>query len=105
VLLIDLSMTEHERPELLHDLTSHFPGTRVLVLAAYAEERCVARVLNQGASGYFVKSASGAQLVEAVRAVAAGEIYTSPGVASVLRRFGRPSTMADASIQYPARSV
>src|SRR4051812_36659206 len=37
LLLIDLSMTEHDKPELLHALMTHFSGTRVLVLAAYAE--------------------------------------------------------------------
>lgn len=84
LLLIDLSISR-DGLTLLRKVGSNFPATRVLVLAAYAEERYAERVLRSGARGYFLKSDSGAQLVEAIRTVAAGETYTHPRIASFAR--------------------
>jgi DNA-binding NarL/FixJ family response regulator len=59
---------------------------RVLVLTMHAEEEYLVRVLEAGASGYVVKSAADRELVDAVRAVAHGDVYVQASAARVLAR-------------------
>ena len=62
---------------------------RILVLTMHAEEAYLEPVLEAGASGYLVKSTADRELVEAVRAVARGEIYVQPSAARVLAQGAR----------------
>ena len=52
--------------------------TRVLVLTMHAEEEYLVPLLEAGAAGYLVKSAADRELVDAVRAVAHGDVYVQP---------------------------
>jgi len=81
VLLIDLSLSRRDELSLLRNLIESYPATRILALAAYAEELYADRILSAGASGYFIKSATGAELIQAIRRVAGGETYASPRLA------------------------
>ncbi|MCW2607319.1 MAG: putative two-component system response regulator, partial [Frankiales bacterium] len=58
--------------------------TKVLVLSASGEQADVLEAVKAGATGYLVKSASAAELVDAVRRTAAGESVLSPGLAGLL---------------------
>lgn len=68
---------------------------RVLVLTAYANDEQIDAVLRAGAGGYLLKGASIDEIERAVRAVARGESYLDPRVASrvlALSRAPRLST-------------
>ncbi|WP_049556517.1 response regulator [Nonomuraea sp. SBT364] len=54
-------------------------ATRVLMLTTFETEENVVRALRAGASGFLAKSARPAQLLDAIRTVAAGEALLSPG--------------------------
>jgi two-component system response regulator NreC len=58
----------------------------VLVLTAQAEERYLFPVLQAGASGYVRKDVADEELVEAVRRVAAGQVYLEPQAQAMLLR-------------------
>ncbi|MDQ6765659.1 MAG: response regulator transcription factor [Verrucomicrobiota bacterium] len=73
LLLIDLSISRRDPICLLREIVAAAPTLRILVLAAYAEQRYAERVVCTGASGYFIKSASASELVHVIRAVMAGE--------------------------------
>jgi len=60
------------------------PLPRVLVLTMHEEEEYLIPLLEAGASGYVVKDAASAELLDAVRAVAAGRVYVRPAAAHVL---------------------
>jgi len=81
VLLIDLSLSGRDELSLLRTLIESYPATHILALAAYTEELYADRILSAGASGYFIKSATGAELIQAIRRVAGGETYASPRLA------------------------
>ncbi|MEO5588916.1 MAG: response regulator transcription factor, partial [Gemmatimonadaceae bacterium] len=51
---------------------------RILILTMHAEDSFLVRVLEAGASGYLVKSAADRELVDAVRALAHGDMYMQP---------------------------
>jgi DNA-binding NarL/FixJ family response regulator len=59
-------------------------GVKVLVLSASGEQADVLEAVKAGATGYLVKSASAAELVDAVRRTAAGSAVFSPGLAGLV---------------------
>lgn len=65
----------------LRDAGSH---AKVVALSAFADKRFVTAMLRSGASAYVTKSAAGTELVQAIRAVAAGHGYFSPEIAGTL---------------------
>ena len=58
--------------------------TRVLVLTTYDSDDMLSRALTAGANGYLLKSASGAEIIRAVRHVAAGRHVLDPAMAGAL---------------------
>ena len=72
----------------------------------HAEEDRLIPLLEAGASGYLAKDAAGSELVDAIRAVAAGEVYVRPHVARLLAASvrGRSSTRDPMREQYDALS-
>jgi two-component system, NarL family, response regulator NreC len=61
-------------------------ASRVLVLTMHAEEDYLVPLIEAGAAGYLVKSAADRDLVDAVRAVAHGDVYVRPAAARVLAK-------------------
>jgi NarL family two-component system response regulator LiaR len=69
------------------------PTTAVLALSAYDDDRYVLGLLEAGAAGYLLKSATAQELIHAIRAVHAGEAVLHPAVAGrLLSRAARPAT-------------
>jgi DNA-binding NarL/FixJ family response regulator len=64
--------------EVLHHLRTRVPQARVLVLSMHTAPEYVRPALRAGAAGYVVKGAGQEDLVEAVRAVAAGGRFLGP---------------------------
>ncbi|MER5596383.1 response regulator transcription factor [Streptomyces sp. NPDC002265] len=71
-------------------------GVRVLVLTTYDTDENIVEALRAGASGFLVKDTRPAELLDAIRTVAAGEALLSPGpTARLIARFLRsPSAPA-----------
>ncbi|MGW2515826.1 response regulator [Streptomyces sp. NPDC001617] len=69
-------------------------GVKVLVLTTYDTDQNIVEALRAGASGFLVKDTRPAELLDAIRTVAAGEALLSPGpTARLIERFLRsPST-------------
>lgn len=63
------------------------PATRrVLVLTMHTEDEHLVALLEAGAGGYLLKSVADRELVDAVRTVAAGDVYVQPSAARALAR-------------------
>src|SRR5919204_2126300 len=84
VVLMDLSMPELNGAEATRAIVEHDPRCRVIILSMYAEREYVRRALKSGAAGYVVKRSAAKEVVEAIRAVHAGQRYLSPRVADVV---------------------
>ena len=90
VVVMDLSMADGDGLVATRAITSRQgKAPRVLVLTMHSEEAYLEAVLEAGASGYLVKSAADRELVEAVRAVARGEVWVQPSAARVLAQGAR----------------
>jgi DNA-binding NarL/FixJ family response regulator len=82
VLVCDLQMPGLSGVEVTRAVVQD--GVRVLVLSASGEQADVLEAVKAGASGYLVKSASAAELVDAVRRTAAGDAVFTPGLAGLV---------------------
>jgi DNA-binding NarL/FixJ family response regulator len=89
VVVMDISMSDGDGLTATREITGAGDGTRVLVLTMHAEEAYLEAVLEAGASGYLGKANADHDLVEAVHAVARGEIFVQPSAARVLAQGAR----------------
>ena len=84
VAVIDISMPRLNGIEVVRRLTAELPKTRVLVLTMHEEEEYVLHMVRAGAAGYLLKHAATAELLKAVRELAAGGVHFGPYAAKVL---------------------
>ena len=84
VVVMDVAMPELNGIEATRRLIGSAPRTRVLALSMHKDSVYVREILRAGARGYLLKDSVAADLVSAVRAVAAGEGYLSPAVSDAV---------------------
>jgi two-component system, NarL family, response regulator NreC len=93
VAVMDVAMPELNGIEATRRLAGSSPRTRVLALSMHKDSVYVREILRAGARGYLLKDAIASDLLAAVRAVAQGEGYLSPGVSdAVLNDYRRHVT-------------
>jgi len=98
VVVLDLQMPHMDGVSLTRYIVSAHPRVRVLVLTASGEQSDVLEAVKAGATGYLVKSASRAELLDAVRRTVKGEAVFTPGLAGlVLGEYRRLATAGPAS--------
>lgn len=81
ILVLDLMIPRLHGLEVVRQLRRDHPATKVIILSMHADEPYVMEALRNGASGYVLKDCTAADLVQAVRTVAAGRRYLSPALA------------------------
>lgn len=80
VVLMDIAMPGLGGLEATLALRRTAPSARVLVLTQYESREYLARFFKAGAAGYVLKKGGGAELIAAIRAVAAGQAVLHPAV-------------------------
>jgi two-component system response regulator NreC len=78
VLVLDMNMPGRQSLEVIPEILSGSPDTRIVVLTMQNEPALAQATLRAGASGYVVKDAAGDELVHAVQLALEGEIYLHP---------------------------
>jgi two-component system, NarL family, response regulator NreC len=78
----------------------------VLILTMHTEQEKLLPLLNDGARGYLAKAAAARELLEAIRVVAAGDVYVRPSVARMLaaEALPKPKATAPAATRYETLS-
>jgi DNA-binding NarL/FixJ family response regulator len=88
VILMDVRMPNLDGVEATHRLVEGGAGARILILTTYDLDQYVHQAIRAGASGFLLKDVQPAQLVEAIRVVAAGDALLAPSVTRrLLERF------------------
>lgn len=84
VLLLDISMPDKNGMEVLKQVRREFPKLPVILLTMHAEDEFGVRALKGGAAGFVNKQTAPAELIGAIRQVAAGRRYISARLAEEL---------------------
>jgi DNA-binding NarL/FixJ family response regulator len=84
ILVMDLSMPVLAGVDATVRVRRECPNVKVLALTVHEERLYLTQLLRAGASGYVLKRAAAAELVRAVRTVAAGGTYIDPSIAGTL---------------------
>jgi two-component system, NarL family, response regulator NreC len=84
IMVLDLDMPQGDGMAAVREVAKELPTVRVLILTVHLEHERLVSLLEAGARGYLTKEAASRDLVEAIRAVAAGEVYVRPAAARLL---------------------
>lgn len=84
VVLMDLKMPGMNGIQATHEICTHYPEVRVLVLTTYDADEWVFDAVRSGAAGYLLKDTPREQLIEAIKGTAAGKTHVDPTVAGKL---------------------
>lgn len=84
VAVLDIQMPKSSGIEVTRWLRANYPKVGVLILTAYDDDPYVLAVLQAGANGYVLKTASPADLIQAVRDVYDGKSVLDPAVTQKL---------------------
>lgn len=87
VALLDISLPDMNGVEVLKRAKRKAPRLPVLMFSMYGEDQYAVRSLKAGAAGYLAKTVDAAQMVGAIRQVAAGRKYVSPAMAEALAAY------------------
>lgn len=105
VVLLDVGMPGIGGLNAAHRLAKETPTSKVVILSQYDDDEYVIEAMVEaGAAGYLVKTDAAAELLSAMRAVAAGKRYISSAVApAVIGRLRNPQSPAGAEIKLTRR--
>ncbi len=82
VVVMDISMPGLNGIDATRQIAGDLFRAKVLCLSVHREKSLVQAMLEAGSSGYLLKTSIGDELVQAVRTVAAGDMYLSPPIAA-----------------------
>lgn len=82
VVIVDISLSNGDGLTLIENARAESTGARILVYSMYDESVYAERALRAGALGYIPKSESTAEVINAIRTVARGDVYLSDPIAS-----------------------
>jgi two-component system response regulator NreC len=81
VVIMDITMPEMDGLVATSKLKEIDPDINVLALTVHEDKQYLFQMMSAGASGYLTKQSAAEELVEAIRAVAAGNVYLQPTLA------------------------
>ncbi len=77
ILITDINMPEVSGIELTLKVRKEFPAVKVVAMSTFKERSYISQMIQNGASGYLVKSASREEIEEAILSVYEGKLYMS----------------------------
>ncbi len=80
IVIMDIMMPVRDGISATQEIKSRLPHTRVLILTTSTVSDDLSRALEAGADGAITKSNANAQLLTAIRAIAAGKRWVSPEI-------------------------
>jgi DNA-binding NarL/FixJ family response regulator len=84
IVVLDIAMPKRNGEQVARELRRRYPAVKVIALSGYADKQFVRAMTKAGVRGYVLKSASGRELIVALRAIAQGKHYLSPEVTGAM---------------------
>jgi DNA-binding NarL/FixJ family response regulator len=99
IVVLDIAMPQMNGEQVARELHRNRPELKIIALSGYTDRQFVRAMSKAGAKAYVVKSASGRELIHALRAVASGKHYLSPEVTgAVMTQWEEPTPGAGLSL-------
>jgi DNA-binding NarL/FixJ family response regulator len=95
---MDVSMPDLNGIEATRQILATHPETRVIALSIHSDRRFVLEMFKAGATGYLLKDCAFEELARAIRVVADGQAYLSPGIAGLVVGEFLRGLMTDGSV-------
>lgn len=96
VVILDITMPRLGGLQTLERIRAEHPRVKTILLSMHAEAALIQSAVSLGADGYLLKTARSSELVDAIRAVLAGDSYFSPPVArTIIEALREPGRLAD----------
>jgi DNA-binding NarL/FixJ family response regulator len=110
LVIMDIGMPNLNGIEATRQVRASSPRTKVIALSMHASAPFVSRMLEAGAAGYLLKESAYEELLQAVRAVLAGQTYLSRDITGVVvddyvRRIGAATQLEAAALTPREREV
>ena len=86
VLMLDVGLPDGSGMDLCPQIKEKYPAVNILMLTSYAEYTVISHVLNNGASGYILKSAMPEEIITGIRTVASGKQFLCEEVDILLKK-------------------
>jgi NarL family two-component system response regulator LiaR len=96
VVIMDISMPKLNGLEATRQIKSSSPDISVLALTVHTEDDYILDILQAGAAGYLIKNVYGKEVVQAIKAVASGDMVLSPAIGKNLLKHAS---------RYPTKSI
>jgi len=77
VILLDINLPDISGIDLCKKIHKEFPEIKIVGISTFSERSYISRMIENGASGYLIKSASAEEIAEAIDTVLKGKIYLS----------------------------
>lgn len=77
IVITDISMPEISGIELTEKIRKEYPEVKVIAMSTFNERSYISRMVQNGASGYILKSAGREEIEEAILTVQEGKLYMS----------------------------
>jgi len=84
VAIVDISLENGSGIELIKSIKALHPAVKVLVLSMHDESLYAERALRAGARGYIMKREAATKIIQGIRSVQAGHLYTSEHIAALM---------------------
>src|SRR5690242_6575399 len=85
VILLDINLPEISGIELCKKIHQQFPSIKILGISTFSERSYISRMIENGASGYLIKSASAEEIAEAIQTVMHGKMYLSVAMEHMMK--------------------
>ena len=85
VILRDINLPDVSGIDLCRKIRKDFPEIKILGISTFSDRSYISRMIENGAAGYLMKSASAGQIAEAIETVLNGKMYVSVSMEHVLR--------------------
>jgi len=77
VILLDINLPDISGIDLCKKIHQEFPEIKILGISTFSERSYISRMIENGASGYLIKSASAEEIAEAIETVLQNKMYLS----------------------------
>lgn len=85
VVLLDINLPDISGIDLCKKIHKEFPEIKILGISTFSDRSFISRMIENGAAGYLIKSASAEEIAEAIGTVLNGKMYLSVSMEHVLR--------------------